>query len=76
MARQYILRGRLGVDHADGKKRIENRAVNEIELRLKRIEKFMQPLRNDLPRVGICQLRPQLTKPLLGGIAVHANRSA
>jgi hypothetical protein len=50
--------------------------VGEIQLRLKAIEKFVQAALDDVFRVRVGQLGAQLAKPLLSGIAIHADRRA
>jgi hypothetical protein len=47
---------RTGIDRAERKKSIVNRSIDEIELRLKPIEKFVQTARNDLPGIRVSEL--------------------
>jgi hypothetical protein len=56
---------RAGIDRAERKKSIVNRSIDEIELRLEAVEKFVQTTRNDLPSIRVSQFSAQLPKSLL-----------
>ena len=67
---------RAGTDGAKREESVEDTLIYEIQLGLKAVEKFMQTALDDMLGVRICQLGAQLAKPLLSGIAVHADRCA
>ena len=61
-------------DRAKSKEGVEDALIDQIELRLERIEEFMKTAGDDLTCVRVSQVGAQLTEALLGGIAIHSNR--
>ena len=54
------------------KESIEDALVDEVQIGLKRVEKFVQAARDDLLDIRVGKLRAQLAEALFGAVAIHS----
>jgi len=63
-------RGRA--DRPKREESIEDALVDEVQIGLKRVEKFVQAARDDLLDIRVGKLRAQLAEALFGAVAIHS----